>query len=239
MFRKKKIKCMGCGKKIEKKFDFCPYCGHSMRGKEEFKDFQKEFEKAIKMPFFVKFPFRQLMKQFEKQIGSQMREYDKGLENQKKSGKVAKEIRKIPISGLSISIGGSGTGKPVIKIKQVGKPEMMKIMTARSEENTGKLTREKIKKEMGKLSKIKARKFAKLPKTEPETKVRRLTDKIVYEIALPGVKSVKDIIIHKLENSIEIKAFAKDKAYFKLIPIALPMKRYKLEKEILILELVP
>jgi len=39
------------------------------------------------------------------------------------------------------------------------------------------------------------------------------------------------------ENSIEIKAFSKDKAYFKFLPIALPLLGYKLLKEKLILEL--
>src|SRR3989344_3748821 len=48
--------------------------------------------------------------------------------------------------------------------------------------------------------------------------IRRFADRVVYEIALPGVKSIKDISITKLENSIEIKAVSKDKAYFKLIP---------------------
>ena len=82
-------------------------------------------------------------------------------------------------------------------------------------------------------------KLAKLPRKEPETKVRRLTDKIIYEINLPGVKSLKNITVNKLENSIEIKAISKDRAYFKLIPIALPLIRYYLKKESLFLELKP
>ena len=45
--------------------------------------------------------------------------------------------------------------------------------------------------------------------------------------------------IIRLENSIEIKALAKDKAYFKLIPISLPIKDYIIEDERLIIELIP
>ena len=56
---------------------------------------------------------------------------------------------------------------------------------------------------------------------------------------MPGVTNLKDIMINKLQNSIEIRAFAKDKAYFKLIPVALAIKKYGLEHEKLILELKP
>ena len=81
-------------------------------------------------------------------------------------------------------------------------------------------------------------KRSKLPKHEPSANVRRLTDKIVYEIDVPGVKK-EDIMITKLHNSIEIKAFAKDKAYFKLIPISLPIIKSELKNGKLILELKP
>ncbi len=40
----------------------------------------------------------------------------------------------------------------------------------------------------------------------------------------------------KLENSIEIKAITKDKAYFKIIPLNLPIINYNILKEKLILE---
>ena len=53
---------------------------------------------------------------------------------------------------------------------------------------------------------------------------------------MPGIKSIKDISIIKLENSIELKAISKNKAYFKLIPINLPITNYGILKERLILE---
>jgi hypothetical protein len=68
--------------------------------------------------------------------------------------------------------------------------------------------------------------------------VRRLSDRIVYEIELPGVKA-SDIIINKLQNSIEIKAFTKEKAFFKLLPVALPILNYYMKQGKLVLELKP
>ncbi len=64
-----------------------------------------------------------------------------------------------------------------------------------------------------------------------------MADKVIYEIEMPEVKSMKDISIVKLENSIEIKAVSKKKAYIKLIPINMPITNYQLEKGKLILEL--
>ena len=48
---------------------------------------------------------------------------------------------------------------------------------------------------------------------------------------------MKDVIINKLENSIEIKAFTKEKVYVKLLPVNLPVLNYKLKDGKLILEL--
>ena len=75
-----------------------------------------------------------------------------------------------------------------------------------------------------------------LPKEEPSTKIRRLANKVIYEINLPEVKSINDVSILRLENSIEIKALAKNKAYFKSIPINLPIINYILSEGKLVLE---
>ena len=86
-------------------------------------------------------------------------------------------------------------------------------------------------------SKQQKEKFSKLLREEPLTSIRRLSDKIIYEIELPKVNSIKDISINKLEQSTEIRALAKNKAYFKILQISLPIINYFLEKEKLILEL--
>lgn len=62
----------------------------------------------------------------------------------------------------------------------------------------------------------------KIPKVteEPETEIQKTKDKQIIFIKLPDVKSEDDIEIKKLEQSVEVRAFAGDKAYFKLIPIS-------------------
>ena len=61
----------------------------------------------------------------------------------------------------------------------------------------------------------------KVPKytEEPEAKIETVGRKQKIQIKLPDVKNEKDIEVRKLEQSIEIKAFSGDKAYFKLIPV--------------------
>jgi HSP20 family molecular chaperone IbpA len=54
---------------------------------------------------------------------------------------------------------------------------------------------------------------------EAETEVKTLGNKQIISVKLPDVESEDDIEIKRLEQSIEIKAFAGDKAYFTLVPL--------------------
>jgi len=86
-------------------------------------------------------------------------------------------------------------------------------------------------------NKAKQQEFTKLKKTEPSTNVRRLADKVIYELTVPGVKSIDDVSIVPVGESIEVKAIANEKAYFKSIPVHMPVKDFYLQKEKLVLEL--
>jgi HSP20 family molecular chaperone IbpA len=55
---------------------------------------------------------------------------------------------------------------------------------------------------------------------------KRLSEGINYEISVPGVKSKEDIIITKVENGIEIRAYTKDKCYIKTIPLKVDSYSY-------------
>lgn len=223
-----KRKCNRCGEEVNKKHNYCPGCGHliqektqdlGMLGKSDFNDLQSFNQ--IKFPRGFNMLFNSLMKNLDRQF----REFDREM------GKEKIQIDKFPKikkGGISISISTSPGKEPEIKMRSFGLPQFKK-------------QEEKIKKQFKEIpaKKLpqKKLKIAKLPKEEPPTHIRRLADKIIYEIDMPGVKSVKDISIVQLENSIEIKALAKDKAYIKLIPINLPILNYNLEKGKLVLEL--
>jgi len=216
MFKKKE--CKKCRKKINDTYEFCPYCGNLLN--ENFKEDWGMLGKNDVMPSIneIKFPvglnmiFNSLMKNLNKQFGE--------LDKERKIRK-PKMFKK---DGISISISTSGNRPPKIRVnsfrnspkfKQVKK--QIKMPSNFSQENL--------------------KKFSSLPREEPLTNLRRLSDKVVYEIDLPGVKSISDISIIKLEKSIEIKAVAEDKAYFKLITISLPIINYNLSDGKLVLEL--
>ena len=224
MFEKK---CSKCGRRIEKDFEFCPYCGFNMKREKDGRDYgilgidddNFNLPNTASMPFGLDRVFSSLIKQIDKQF----RDLDKEF------GKEPK-IEKSPLSrGISISI-SSGTGKnPEIKVRGFG-PGFGNSKVQETEEKPIKIKQPEITEEQ-------ARKMAKLPRKEAETRIRRLSDKIIYEIELPEIKSLNNVIINKLENSIEIKAFTKKQVYVKLLPVKLQILDYKLEDEKLILEL--
>jgi len=110
-------------------------------------------------------------------------------------------------SGISITI-KSGTGrKPKVHVKTSGHYKKLEPQ---------------IKRRLGVRQGIEeVKRKIRIPKMteEPETKIEAHGNEKTIIIKLPDVKKLDDIEIRKLGQSIEIKAFAGDKAYFKLIPI--------------------
>lgn len=224
MFKKK---CPRCNRKIDRDFDFCPYCGNNLGRERDEKDFgflgkddfigtNLNFNDA---GFNLPLGFDKIISGLMNQIDGQMGQLDKEI------GKnPVKKTPEIKSNAISISI-STGTGKqPEIKISGFG-PEFEQI-------------KQEIEPEIkvrNSLSDDKAKEIAKLPREEAVTNVRRLSSKIIYEIELPGVSSLKDVLINKLENSTEIKAFSKNKVYVKLIPLT-QLLNYKLNQGKLILE---
>ncbi len=213
MFNKKK--CKKCGEKINNKYSYCPYCGVSFNSDAEDwgmlgkRDLQDPFEEISQNMFGGGISG----KMFNKMLGGAMKMLEKEMQ------KVAQPQNKELKTNFELYINGKRINPANIKVtkKPVGQPIENKVLQNTS---SGSL-----------------KKFSSLPKKEPLTNIRRLADKVIYEIDIPGVKSIKDVSIVKLENSIEIKAVAKDKAYKKIIGIDLPILAYKLDKEKLVLEL--
>jgi hypothetical protein len=81
-----------------------------------------------------------------------------------------------------------------------------------------------------------AERRAGLPRVDAESKVRRLGDKIVYELLVPGVLDEKEVVIAKLEEGIEIKAYSEDRCYVKVIPLKVEVIGYSVGKGKLFVE---
>jgi hypothetical protein len=200
-------KCSKCGKKVSRKFSYCPFCGSKIKSGYGYlgvdDNVNEEFFNQVNMSQGFGNLFNSLFREIE-------REFQK-IDKERGGGK----------KGISINISSREGRKPRVDIRKFGK----------------KPKRKSKKRKIGRISKEKKDKIKGLPRKEAETEVRRLSDRIIYEIKLPGVKSFKDVIINRLENSIEVKAVADDKVYFKLLPVSLPIKKYGLNKGKLFLEL--
>ena len=228
MFGKKK--CPNCGEKIGGDYNFCPYCRAPLAKEKEDErewgmlgknDFIPGMGDEIKLPFGFNMLFNTLLKSLNGQFNTDGPAGVQGKKGDKKS-----LVKK---GGISISISTSGNKPPEIKVRSFGNAPQLKEQEPAEKD---------IPEEKGpKLPRINLNKFSGLPKEEPETNIRRLANKVIYEIKLPGVKSVKDVSIAQLENSIEIKALGKGKVFSKMIPINLPIKNYNLSKGKLTLEL--
>jgi HSP20 family molecular chaperone IbpA len=228
MFNRKK--CNFCNSKIGKEFSYCPFCGHYVGDKEkETKDYgmlgktdmTKNISEAmgmngVKLPMGMNMIFNKLMKE----MGKQLKELDKEIDKD--------NINAIPIKkGSSIRINiSSNQGSPIIEVSGLSPIKAQTI-------------KKSIKKtiDLPKMNEEKIKKLTKLPRQEAASKVRRLSGRVVYEIELPEVESKEDININQLENSIEIKAFSKDKAYFKFLPVSLPLLAHDFSEGKLTLEL--
>ena len=75
------------------------------------------------------------------------------------------------------------------------------------------------------------KKLMSLPRKEAQAEIKRFGDMLIYEIKLPGVSSTKDIILTKLEKSMELKAASDKYVFVKSIPVNLPVKKYFLDNE--------
>lgn len=208
-----KRKCKSCSERINSKYNFCPYCGNPSGRKFSREDYGMLGEDDLMEEFSS--ANNPIFK------GMNVGVMGKMLENAMRM--LEKEIRK-------------ETGN-----KDVGKEKNYELFIngKRINLNTNpqKNTVQKIAEKELALPKGELKDFSTLNKKEPKTDVRRFSDRVVYEVNMPGVKSESDISINNLENSIEIKAIAKGKAYKKVIPISLPITNYNFSKGKLVLEL--
>ena len=173
----------------------------------------------IKLPM----PFNAIFNSLIKNLDKEFQELDKEIGKKQQSSQKSN----LHTGGISISIASTPGKTPKIEVRSFGNmPEFHQ-------------KEKEIKKQVKKteFSEDNLKKLSKLPRQEPSTQIKRLSNKLIYEIDVPGVKSIKDISIIELENSIEIKAIGKDRAYFKLIPLDYPIVSEKFSKGKLVLEL--
>lgn len=211
-----RIKCSACNNKIKKNFNYCPNCGRRNQTIQQLGLLGKEDSLNSHQP--IKIPQKQGM--IDSIISKVMSSAIQAIE--KEVQKDLAEINNSPKQNFQLVVNGKSID-----------PATLGIVPPQKE----KITQEP-KKVSVILSDEKRKKIQEMKKSEPKTSVRRFSDKIVYEMNMPGVKSLQDVSINQLNNSIEIKAIGNKKAYEKIISISLPIRQYSLAKGKLTLELI-
>ena len=204
-------RCSRCESKIKSDNRFCPSCGLNLKGKHEQEDYGmlgiNDSTFEEKMNFSDNF--------MEKMINSAMKILEKQMKNMNNEMNNPQNNKRQKNPGLNVQF--FVNGEKVFSDNEMQNQQPIKI--------TNTISKEKLKR------------FSELPKTEPKSKIKRLSNKIIYELVVPGVDNIEDVLINQLENSVEIKALSKDKVYSKNLNINLPILRYHLVKDNLIIEL--
>lgn len=146
----------------------------------------------------------------DKLINSLMSNLLKNINNQAKevSNDENTEVTQFP-NGIRIKINTS----PMRKVKKVEQKQPQR-----------KISEEQLKK------------LSEFPREIAKSKVRRLSDKVVYELSASGVESPNDIFFSKLESGYEIKAIGKKKIYVNSLPVELPLRGFAIDKDKILVE---
>lgn len=202
-FGKKNVKCENCNSKINGDYSYCPYCGDGLIDSEKM---SKEFgmlgkNDAIDEEFIRKNIASKNLTITDKMISAMVSGLMKSIENQMKDVNKT-QIQNTP-RGIKIQIGFPGETQ---EAKKTVKHDFS----------------------INKISDSQLQKMKSLPKTTAKTNVKRLGDKLVYELDIPGLASIKDVFVSKLESGYEIKAISEKKVYVNSLPVNMQIKSFSL-----------
>jgi len=201
-------KCESCGSRSSQKYSFCPHCGNNffdLRAEEDEFGLLGRDDLSSGTGGMAPHGFGVMDKMLSSMVNSLMKNLDKQFREQTKDfegndGRA--EIRTFP-NGIKIKIVGPFDSK-------LPKKRVNRIVSMREIDSS------------------KLKKISSMPKGKAKTNVKRFGDRIVYELLTPGVTSLDDVFVSKLESGYEVKAIGEKKVYVNSVPIKLPLKRFSI-----------
>ncbi len=196
------MKCPRCGSEVKDEWRFCPRCG-SRKGGDALDDFGRDLFSQVFGRMKGSFrEFDNMDRMFEKDI--QAIDLSPFLRPPGEGPKASPRSR-----GFTVRI-RRGTGmKPKVDVQTFGG-----------------VSREAVEKKFGMGQPEEKRRIplpsirrAGAPKVteEPKADVRRIGDRVSVDIEIPQVRKPEDVEVRELPSSVEVKAIAGDKAYFKIL----------------------
>lgn len=218
--KKKTIECKSCGKQVEEKYSFCPYCGESLISEheeaEEYgllgKNDAEEISSARPLGFTDKL-MDTVMSSMFRTLNKELKDIEKESIKQMQNASDSPNIVAMP-NGVRIKIAQ-------LPLMPNAKKQEKKAFPKPS------VTDEQMER------------MVNLPRTQAKSQVERFANKVVYELSIPGVRDIKDVLVSKLESGYEIKAIGEKKVYSNSIPLNLPLKQVSLNKNKLLVEFLP
>ena len=213
----KNIRCPYCKKEVKKKFDFCPYCA------AELKDLKKEYgllgrdDEISSIQNMLAPKVNRNVSFMDKLVSGAVNRAMSMIEQEMRQSQ--EPVKKIKNEGIEthmeLFINGKRVNLPKniegIQIKRIGKNQDAEI---KQKTTTPKISSETIEKSQN------------LPRKEAKTKLARTSDKVIYELDTPVITDLNNILINRLENSIEIKAYTSKAVYYKTLPGKLLLLKY-------------
>lgn len=224
MFKKR---CQNCDRKVKKKFDFCPYCSSPLRKKEDYgllgKSDEDSFDSIMQKRDAMDMnglgglfggglfnnAFKSAFKMLENEI--------KNINEQEKRIEKSERLNNEKINtNFQLFING----------KKVNLPQnMFPQMTIQgNQDNRNRQEKQKITEP----SEETINKSKKLPRKEAKSTLKRLKNSVIYELDTPGIDSINNVVVNKLEDAIEIKAFTEKAVFQKTLPIKLQLMKYSI-----------
>jgi HSP20 family molecular chaperone IbpA len=193
------MRCANCGRETDARWKFCPSCGAELEIKE----------RAL---------FGDVFERMEREMSEMNKALEKNFEFADLIPMFPKNTKPMRGSGFSIKI-TQGTGhKPKVSIQTFGDVPKKAIEKEADKMGFGDRISKAIRPEKTESSGAQGICFDSAKHTEePVTCMKKVGSKTLVEIKLPGVRNANDIEVKKLENSIEVKAIAGEKAYFKIL----------------------
>lgn len=216
LFKKKKeAKCDNCGDFVNDRYNFCPNCGVNFidlkKEKEDFGLLGRNDSAFLESENSMFGGFGITDKVFNSIFNSMMKSLNKQFEEEfrgmEREGEKA-EIKNLP-NGIRIKIFTPRMQQPRKQQTVLPKPKL-------DEKQIERMTA--------------------LPREKAKTHVKRIGNKVIYELSTPGVVSADDVFVSKLESGYEIKAIGDKKVYVNSVPINLPLRSYSIGKNKLFIE---
>ena len=206
--------CPRCHERISEGWRFCPRCGARLPSTSQSGEEQTPFAEM----------FKEIERQMKEVLGA---DFSKDIEFFDLKPEFVKKNPFFKSGGFRIKISRSGDGPPTIDIKAFGDIDeelakrMQEAMRARSAEMAKSAT-------AGQEAGAGTTREEEEPRTifrrvsqyrEPRCVTKWLGDHLLVDLDLSGVKSSSDIDVRKIGESIEVRAYAGDKGYFKILGV--------------------